>query len=1186
MGEYAAMSAQLARVRQAWKRAAALSGLALAFVELLGIFSVALLIDVLYRPGPVVRAILLAVVLAAFVFLLVRHVVKPLFRHIPDEQIALYIEEHNPGFEGALMTAAEFRDRAGDTSEQARLVEAIIREAVRRSSQLDLRRVVDLGRLRKYGLLAALVLFGYLFMGALFPQSLGYHTLRVATPWIPEAAEGDGTLHRVSGGLSREPIRFRLTPEHPSVARGQPFRLEAVLSRFPDRPVLFLFRPQQADAAARWMELPMQELDRLNAYTIELPDVNEPLEFRVASGEFQSDVHKLEVYEPIALRGIELRIRYPDYLKMPEAVDPQASGDVAAPVGSQVTVRIQANNPLKSGRLLWPGQPAQEMDVQTGDAPSVSATFELKTDAQYEFLVRDIHGQEAKSPGPLNVRALQDKAPEMSVTLPKVDITTHPLGEITFVAEVTDDFGVDAVDVVCQPSREGQAEFRIPLALEPRERLTRPPYRDARAQGLLAFENHRPQAQPTDTYTYYFEARDAKGQVVTSDLYVINVGHFETWATWQVMPPEIGAPELMPPPLTMYLAAAWHLHTQKPQLKPDDFGRQSEELAASMEDPGTKKPFEYGLPPKGVVWPPERMAHVEACNRHVNAAYTALQKPHDTGAAVNHLRLALAELNILGISDTAVVKTQSGSGGAPELKEDPFSQIRMAMEKAQAEALASDAAASLPTLGPGYRRELRKLEEAEKVKKKAEELQNEVKELAELTREAAQAKPDAASQPQPSAPKPQTRDTSKPDQERPMPPDRLAEAQERAAQKAKEVAEEAQKAAELDPQFRQAAQNMNQAANELFNASQQAKQNEMQKSSQEVEKAAKNIEKAVAALDKLRQHNLEKTLDKLETALQRLHNEQKMMRRQTEAVAEKERAGQKPDAQQERDLKSMPLRQAQVRQDTEALSKELEKQFEAARNAQREDVARQLDNAKQAERRGQVTQKMDNAVVALNQKDIQAAAAEQKKAEHSLEKMLDSVRSANDALASDLDSELRRALNESQRIDRKLSEMNPQAPPDESQAQGRPDETNARTPDATKGEEKTKPQTRPEEKGETGREKPLSPQQRREAAENLAFEMQRFVRHLENRNLADPDDARKLKEAVERPEELGLKAEEDPRKLEPLRAIVRRVNDKLEKEVEARLEAKRLFSAKREEVPPQYRQLVNQYYEALGKAKQ
>ena len=42
MGEYAAMSAQLARVRQAWKRAAALSGLALAFVELLGIFSVAL----------------------------------------------------------------------------------------------------------------------------------------------------------------------------------------------------------------------------------------------------------------------------------------------------------------------------------------------------------------------------------------------------------------------------------------------------------------------------------------------------------------------------------------------------------------------------------------------------------------------------------------------------------------------------------------------------------------------------------------------------------------------------------------------------------------------------------------------------------------------------------------------------------------------------------------------------------------------------------------------------------------------------------------------------------------------------------------------------------------------------------------------------------------------------------------
>jgi hypothetical protein len=148
--------------------------------------------------------------------------------------------------------------------------------------------------------------------------------------------------------------------------------------------------------------------------------------------------------------------------------------------------------------------------------------------------------------------------------------------------------------------------------------------------------------------------------------------------------------------------------------------------------------------------------------------------------------------------------------------------------------------------------------------------------------------------------------------------------------------------------------------------------------------------------------------------------------------------------------------------------------------------------------------------------------------------------------------------------------------------QGKPDEAKAQPKDPQKGE----PKGQPEQKNETGQEQPTSPQERKESAENLAFDMQRFVRHLENRNLADKDDTQKLKEASARPEELGLKAEEDPKKLDALRAIVRRVNDKLEKEVEARLEAKRLFSARREEVPPQYRQLVNQYYEALGKVKQ
>ena len=1159
MSEYAAMAGRLARVRRAWKRTAALRGLALSFVEGVGLFSVALLIDVLYRPGPWIRGVLLVIVLAAFVSLLVRHVLGPVLRRIPDEQIALFVEERDPGFEGALMTAAEFRDRAGTSSEQERLIEAIIREAVRRGSRLDLRRLIPLSRLRKYALAAVLVLAGYLLMAGLFRESLGYHLRRVAKPWAREDADAGRPVRRAPGA-PREPIRFRLTPGSSSVARGQSFGLEAVLSRFPERPVLFQFRPSQADPGAPWRELPMRELDRLNAYRIELPDVNEPLEFRVASGEFRSDVCQLGVYDLLALRGIELRIQYPAYLKMPDAQEPQSSGDVAAPAGSKATIRLRTNNPLKGGQLLWPGRPPQEMEVQGGETPSASAAFELKADAQYEFLVRDVHGQEARSPGPLSVRVIPDKPPEMTVALPRADVMAHPLSEVTFLAEVADDFGVEKVEVVCQPAREGRPEFRMPLALEPRERAALPPFRDASARGVLAFEDLRPPAVPTDTYTYYFEARDLKGQTAVSDIYVLSVGHFENWATWEVMPPEAG--ELKPPPLNVYIAAVWHLHVQKDRLNRDDFNRQSEELAASMEDPQTKAPFLFAPPPKDESKvPPEVLAHINACNRHVAAAHAALKGPHDTGTALKNLRSALAELNILGISDAGRVEVTAGAGGAGQPMEDLFSQVQLSVEKFKAGDAAELAALDSPAVGPAYRRELRKLEEAEKVKKKAEELKRDVQKLAQLSQQAAQAKPDESA-PQAAPQKAKAAGAQGGTEEPSMAPEDLARAQENAAQRAKEVAGEAQKAADLDPQFRRAAGDLNQAANDLSQASRESRKGDLQKASRQVDQAAKNIDKAISELDKLRQQGLDRALDRIEAALQRLNNEQQMLRRQAEGAVERQQAGRKPEAQQERDLKSMPLRQAKVRSDAEAVTKELEGQLEAARSTRHEEVARHLDDARQAERRGQMLQKMGNAVVALGQDDVPAAVNDQKQAEASLQRMLSAVRLATDTLASDLDSELRRALNESRVVDEKLSRLSP--------------------PPGPRSDPKDPSGPKP---AEAGRESPVSPGDRRRAGENLAFDLQRLVRHLENRDLGDKDDVRKLKDASRRPDEMAKQTELEPAGVEALRAILRRVSHRLEKELEARLEAQRLFSAMREEVPPQYRLWVNRYYEGLGKVR-
>ncbi len=64
--------------------------------------------------------------------------------------------------------------------------------------------------------------------------------------------------------------------------------------------------------------------------------------------------------------------------------------------------------------------------------------------------------------------------------------------------------------------------------------------------------------------------------------------------------------------------------------------------------------------------------------------------------------------------------------------------------------------------------------------------------------------------------------------------------------------------------------------------------------------------------------------------------------------------------------------------------------------------------------------------------------------------------------------------------------------------------------------------------------------------------------------------------------ELEKKLAVDPKFLQDVTGIVGRIDDKIEAEIEAKSAAGKLFSSQREECPPNYRQFVNKYFEALS----
>ena len=172
---YQQLAARFGEVRRSWKRAAALSGLAIVVTESIGILTALLLLDWLYQPQPALRIAMWALALAGIIYFLVKHVARPLARKIPDEQIALYIEEHRKELDGILITAAEYGQKRGDhEGDQAALIDAVVNEATDRA-RVSASRVVDFSRLRKYGVVAVAGICIYILLSILFPSAVGHH---------------------------------------------------------------------------------------------------------------------------------------------------------------------------------------------------------------------------------------------------------------------------------------------------------------------------------------------------------------------------------------------------------------------------------------------------------------------------------------------------------------------------------------------------------------------------------------------------------------------------------------------------------------------------------------------------------------------------------------------------------------------------------------------------------------------------------------------------------------------------------------------------------------------------------------------------------------------------------------------------------------------------------------------------
>ncbi|MBA3707561.1 MAG: hypothetical protein H0W83_01930 [Planctomycetes bacterium] len=1235
---YEDLRASLARVRWALKRAAAARGLAVVVLESVGMLLVLALLDYLYVMPQIVRIGVLAVAGVAVGVLIVRHVVRELLRTIPDEQVAMYIEERQQGADGALLSATAFgQSAAGDRNAAYRyIVDHIVASAASQAGGLRLSRVLDLARLRKYVLTAAVVLF-FCAVSAIKFSSSRVH--RLLMPW---QASKEDLASVASTAEERAKIEFQiaLDPQDRRLSRGSSLGVKAKLSGSATDEVRFSYRLK---GSAAFKTLPMQEVDELNTYTLRLPDIVDDLEFFLQCGGQVSETVAVSVFDPLELKGYQVTVVPPEYAGGQPSVVFGRTADISALVGSRVILRALANTALAGGEAVFGDGRRLPLVGETGGEHAAKVEFTIDKDATFSVAIASVDQQAIGPSSVFAVHAIVDEPPTVAVTSPTSDLSVHASAEIPFIVHAGDDVGLDHVDLVYNAGKGDIGEHRLAFPLTTTDRT--PGEHDVAL--LMPLAEAKQHLKAGDSLFYHVQAFDRKGQQYTSDIYLLKIRPYEIAGAF----PNGVAHEAHrhPANLMAFIAAVWNIHVQKARVSSADYDKLCDEMAEKMGPGGV--PLKFAKPKPGSLTP-EKAAMVKEGDDHIVVAIAKL-KAHDAEASTAELRQALALYTSAGVGMDMLQQTDVQEIGGVGGHDDPMADA-LGFLKMDAPKPAFDAPP--PGASPDYHRAIkgedakRLRDEAKQLEKKQEHLIAEVKKLAMVAADPHAAAPNQNHQP------PAGEDQAKADQKPPAAADgkdpahdqndpqrdpqrdpaaQTADVAERTAELGKEQQQLAEDANRLAQQLAKAAPNadkdtrevldhLRQTHEQMAEAADKIRAGTLQQAAAHGEEARHELAKAAEKLDVSQFADLQHTIEAAEDRVQQIAEQQKRIRDATDRVVE-DAAKRNPDpnaevkltapeAEKIRGLAKLQVENQKAAEDLEAYVQQVAK---LAQSQDKKEAADELKKAAKTMEQDQLAETMVTAAVNLAQHDFTEAKETQKKLGEGLDKLTHQLQAANGAMAATREQKLKRADAEVKELIAKTAELGGVAPDgkpaepiaadgkdadhhdgDAKTADAKtgdaknsdahradPAHADAKNPDAKTGEAKAAEATAAKPKKE------LSDEEQRQAQADLRRATARLAKRIADDHLADATVQAQLQALAATDDAsfrqlfaTGKKEHKDQNdKLGTFISSLKSVSNHLEGKLESVLKAKRLSAATREETPAQYRVLVNRYYEQLAK---
>ena len=461
------------------------------------------------------------VVLSLMVWQLMRVLSR---RHSNDRQLAHYVEDHIPDLEQRLLTSLEFSEEdliSGRRGVSKQFIQRLWLDAQEHVQlQQEKVRMVAPARASWWSFAAALsvvAMVTLVFGNSEFLLNAGGRLV-----W-PFAITEPVTVVEIL-----PEIEITVEPGDLELQRGDSVTIIArVINAVPESIKL---RTQTDNVNWRDRSMSRDGSGSNSAtYSYFIPSLQEDTTYYVTfneRGEQNSTQYRISLFDLPQIEQIDLAYDYPEYTGFEDTLE-EDSGDMVVPEGTKVELIVTFNKPIAVASVEFDESYGAEEDEIDMPAPYLPlqmeiegnigrASFTVTRSGVYRILATDLAAMESKNPLDYFIRAIVDKPPELTLKRPGRDRDVMPLEEVILEIDASDDYGLSSFTL--NYSVVGADEVEVNF-------LPQANMQEVTGNELIYLEDL--EVEPGDFVTYYLTLADNNGlrgpNEVISDIYFLQV---------------------------------------------------------------------------------------------------------------------------------------------------------------------------------------------------------------------------------------------------------------------------------------------------------------------------------------------------------------------------------------------------------------------------------------------------------------------------------------------------------------------------------------------------------------------------------------------------------------------------------------------------------------------------------------